>query len=379
MVNSKTQRLLLVEDSSTDADLFCLRLEQVTQPFQISHVTTLKAAIEACKNSQFDAVLLDLNLPDSQGVQTVAEFCGIVHDAPVIILTGVDEQRIALKAISAGAQDYLVKDEVSTKALVNALQYARRRHRLRQQLVQRNEELFKTLDQTLKQGQLKTSFLGAAMHQIKSPVNLIGVCVEALKQTSQEVDADLRSRRLMQIERAVSVVFEFLDAMQLMVANADASKTLKIELLDLPEFCENIIASLRFQFVHEPQINLYYPPEGVNVRLEPILVRYILSNLLNNAVKYSKDDAAIVLEVQPGGEEVTFVVSDRGIGIPAVDQAHILEPFYRADNARECALGNGLGLAIVASCLELHQGTMEIDSELDVGTTVTVTLPVIPA
>jgi signal transduction histidine kinase len=105
------------------------------------------------------------------------------------------------------------------------------------------------------------------------------------------------------------------------------------------------------------------------------LLRHIFTNLLSNAVKYSEPGKAVEFSVDQEGREAVWVVRDRGIGIPAADQPRLFQAFYRGQNVDQRP-GSGLGLVIVKRCVELHGGSIHIDSKTGEGTRVTVRLPV---
>jgi signal transduction histidine kinase/CheY-like chemotaxis protein len=116
-------RILLVEDSPTDAQLLCEALAE-SGHIQIVHVDRLRHAVDCLKERVFDAVLLDLSLPDSSGLSTVDRIIPINPQSPLIVLTGIEDETLALEAIRKGAQDYLVKGNCSPPMLVRAIRYA---------------------------------------------------------------------------------------------------------------------------------------------------------------------------------------------------------------------------------------------------------------
>ena len=129
-----TQPILLVEDNAGDAMLLkdALRDFNHTPPFELIHVDRLAAAIARTKLERFDAVLLDLSLPDAKGVETVVRMQREAETLPIIVLTGLDDDAAAVEAVRAGAQDYLVKGQIDGHLLVRALSYAIERMRLQQ-------------------------------------------------------------------------------------------------------------------------------------------------------------------------------------------------------------------------------------------------------
>ena len=115
-------------------------------------------------------------------------------------------------------------------------------------------------------------------------------------------------------------------------------------------------------------------PDLPTMMIDAARIKYVLTSLLSNAMKYSDQGSAVMLDVDRRGAGVVFHVSDHGIGIPADEQARIFEPFYRARNVGAVG-GTGLGLSIVKDIVDAHHGTMRIDSEVDRGTRISVYLP----
>ncbi|NEO48782.1 MAG: sensor histidine kinase [Moorea sp. SIO4A3] len=105
------------------------------------------------------------------------------------------------------------------------------------------------------------------------------------------------------------------------------------------------------------------------------LLRQILENLLSNALKYSPNGSMVELKLTCSANQAIFKISDQGIGIPEEDQGLLFETFHRGTNVGTIT-GTGLGLAIVKKCLDIYQGQIDLESEVTVGTTFTVTLPI---
>lgn len=124
-------RVLLVEDNPGDARLIREALSEVPHShIHMDHVDCLKAAQEALAREEHDLVLLDLTLPDSHGLETVEKTEDAAPDVPIVILTGLDDSNLGIQAVRSGAQDYLIKGQVSGHLLVRAIRYAIERHRM---------------------------------------------------------------------------------------------------------------------------------------------------------------------------------------------------------------------------------------------------------
>lgn len=134
--------VLLVEDNSGDARLLQEALAEVDgEQFKLMHVKSLTEALEIIEGNDFNIILLDLGLPESKGLDTFIKMQAKIPDAPIIVLTGLDDETVAVKAVHEGAQDYLVKGQVDGKLLVRAMRYAIERHHLKNELKKYTQKL----------------------------------------------------------------------------------------------------------------------------------------------------------------------------------------------------------------------------------------------
>lgn len=127
-------RILVVEDNPGDAALLRRYLSSGSARHSIVHVERVIDALEVLQSETPDVVLLDLSLPDSQGLATFTEVRVCRPDLPVVVLTGTDDEELATEAVKAGAQDYLVKGTIDADALARAIRYAVERNRMQQEL-----------------------------------------------------------------------------------------------------------------------------------------------------------------------------------------------------------------------------------------------------
>jgi sigma-B regulation protein RsbU (phosphoserine phosphatase) len=129
-MNEERVRILLVEDDPDDVYIMRNLLgDRWDGPFELVNVELLSAAIERCQEDRFNVILLDLGLPDSSGLETFFSLYAYVTDVPIVVLSGYDDERIAIKAVQAGAQDYLVKGQLTDHLLVRSIRYAIERSR----------------------------------------------------------------------------------------------------------------------------------------------------------------------------------------------------------------------------------------------------------
>ena len=137
-------RVLLVEDNPADARLVREMLTESHRPVELIHAVRLRDALECLRTQSFSAILLDLNLPDSQGMNTFLRARAEAMHAPILVLTGVADEEVAARAVREGAQDYLVKAEVDGPLLYRSIRYAVERQAY-DEAMHRSEALYRNL------------------------------------------------------------------------------------------------------------------------------------------------------------------------------------------------------------------------------------------
>ncbi len=144
-MNLEDVRILLVEDNPMDARMLREMIrESSAGPYQLEHADRLFAALDLLSSGQFDVVLLDLSLPDARGLETVAQVHAHAPKVPIVVLTSLDDEAVAVRALRAGAQDYLIKGRVGGDLLVRSVRYACERARAVEAL-ERREEHYRSL------------------------------------------------------------------------------------------------------------------------------------------------------------------------------------------------------------------------------------------
>lgn len=146
------------------------------------------------------------------------------------------------------------------------------------------------------------------------------------------------------------------------------------ECIDVDRFCRRIFEKFKMMIEEIHTLTFSSPGEHFQIHVDPNLLEPVLSNLLSNAVKYSPEGGTIVFEIDRNNTEVLFRIKDQGIGIPETDLPHLFDAFHRCKNVSDIQ-GTGLGLSIVKQFVELHGGTIQFESEVNKGTTVTVRFP----
>ena len=223
---------------------------------------------------------------------------------------------------------------------------------------------------------LKNEFISSISHELRTPLTAIKGWSETLRQGAL-TDTALTAQGLDVIsneaERLSGIVEELLDFSRMQSGHM----VMKFDRMDLSAELEEVAFLFRDRAVRE-QVELHYIP--LEQPLPPVLgdrdrLRQVFINVLDNAIKYSSDNGLIRMEAADMGSHVQVVISDNGIGIAKEDLANVKTKFFRANKTRP---GSGIGLALADEIVRRHNGRLDIDSELGVGTTVTITLPVAP-
>jgi signal transduction histidine kinase len=413
-MDSVPLKILLVEDNPADADLLQEILAEADETeWQVMHVEKLKEAFKCLNENSFDVILLDLSLPDKQGLPTIAQTHEAAPDLPIVVLTGLNDRVLALEALREGAQDYLVKGKIDSYVLVRAIRYAIERaytlKKLRQseeQLQRLNEELERRVEeQTLELrqnnqslqkeiaerqrleeelrnalakekelGELKSNIISVVSHEYRTPLATILSSTELLEHYGHTWPEEKKLRHFHRIESSVHHLTQLVSDV-LVLNKAEAGKLeFNPALIDLVTFCGELVEELQLTIKTEHNINFNSYGLGKAAYMDERLLRQFLTNLLSNAIKYSPEGSSIQFDLVCEDNTATFRIQDRGIGIPIEDQARLFEPFYRSSNVGTIS-GTGLGLAIAQRCVELQGGKVVVESEVGVGTTFTVTLP----
>ncbi|MBE9048890.1 CHASE3 domain-containing protein [Nostocales cyanobacterium LEGE 11386] len=239
---------------------------------------------------------------------------------------------------------------------------------------QKAETLQRILAQENELSELKLRFFSMVSHEFRTPLSIILGSAQLLAESSQQWTETKKLKNLHRIQSSARSMNQLLTDI-LTFARAEAGKLeFNPDLLDLESFCLNLIEDIQFCSKPQPAIKFISRGRCIHARLDENLLYSILSNLLSNAIKYSPQGGIIQFILSCETDVVIFQIKDQGIGIPSESYQELFEPFYRADNVRNI-VGTGLGLAVVKKCVDIHQGQIFLESEVEMGTTFTVKIP----
>ncbi len=361
-----TLRILLIEDNADHAAMILRHVNRSTRSqVQAVHAATLAEGIRILGQGLWNAVLLDLQLPDSRGLETLARIMAQASGLPVIVLTSLGDEELATQALQCGAQDYLVKDNFTTELLHRAVRYAIERKRIEERLRRSLETVTEhALELEQLNGKLEAQnreldeFNHMVSHDLREPIRHLMVFGQRLREHAGPQLDERANQDLLTIHAAARRMENSIAGLQLL------SQTSRQELhrVSVPlESCvrsavadiENLLAETEASISHDSL------PKVV---ADSSLVTLLLRHLLSNAMKFCKEKPAIQVTAQAAGNGWIFGICDNGIGVDPRHAERIFTPFRRLHPRHEYGGGSGLGLAICRKVVERHGGRIWVES-----------------
>ena len=358
--------VLLIEDNPGDARLIHEMLSE-NPGFSIRWAKKLSDGLDLVSSAPFDVVLLDLSLPDSSGYETINKIRRKIPMLPLIVLTGLNDETVGLKAVQEGAQDYLVKGTVDGPILSRIIRYAIERKKNEEALLESREKLTRKNREILE-------FTENVTHDLKKPLSTLKIVISLMNDPALS-DLSEKGREAVQTgKEAVLYMQEILDDLLTLARMEAGSQKLEKENIEIADIIQTVLDRLKYD-IEEKRIHVSLDAE-VSVLADRKSMHKLFMNLIGNAVNYMGDGKTREISIKAGlkGKERLFQVRDTGMGIPAESQKEIFDKFKRGKNAKGIN-GTGLGLSIVKSTVEAHEGKIWFESKEGEGTTFYFTLP----
>ena len=367
---SAPTRILLVEDSRSDARLLEATLQDAgVHRFKLTHAERLDEALAALGDGGVDVVLLDLHLPDSQGLDTLAELKREQPGVPVVVLTGLDDEQLAVRAVQAGAQDYLPKGVVDGALLARLIRHAVERHQIGVELERARAEQIRLRDQ----------FLTHVSHELRTPLaamhQFLDILADGLAGALSDEQQAYVQRTLRNARQLEGMVAELLDAVR-----AETGKlAVTVQPVELAPLVEDTVGGFAGRAADKAiHLSVEVQPGLAPVRADSGRVGQVLGNLLDNALKFTPEGGEVRVSAVADGEPgfARVAVADNGPGVPADAAERIFERLWQVeDDAGPSRKGLGLGLHICRELVARQGGRIWVDSRPGEGATFAFTLP----
>ncbi len=375
-MHEKCVRVLMIEDNVADARLIHAALSEAPAcGLILEHAGDLASGARRLSEPGIDAVLLDLSLPDSHGLETFRAMHAQAPRVPIVILSGCDDEALALSAVQSGAQDYLPKSKIDGALLIRSVRYAMERQASEDQIRALNAELESRVRQRTQELvfaiQELEAFGYSVAHDLRRPLRAIDGFSAILVQMCDERFSAREKSYFARIRRACQRMEQLIDA--LLTLTRLSNQDLRREPVNLRLLAREVIEELRRA---EPSraVTLEMADELAAVG-DPRLLRIVVENLLGNAWKFTRARAAAQIHFASVNEEgrTVFYVRDNGAGFDVTYADKLFAPFERLHEETEFE-GLGVGLAIVQRILRRHGGAIWAQGAVDRGATFFFTL-----
>lgn len=234
-------------------------------------------------------------------------------------------------------------------------------------------ELRRSLRHEKALNEIRSRFVSTLSHEYRTPLAIILSSSEILLNHSDRISVEQRQKRFQTIRDQIRHMTALLDDLVESGTTETAAPYLNAEAVDICAFCRTVASEVQSS-VTTHRLEYSAPEDCGIVLLDKKLMRQVIHNLLSNAIKYSPAGSTVYFELECGASEIRLHVKDQGIGIPEEDLEQLFEVYFRAHNVGTIQ-GSGLGLPIIKRAVEAHDGRISVESEMNVGTLFTVTLP----
>jgi len=364
----KSLSVLVVEDSAVDERLLLSMLtEKNKDSVKVESVKSLKSAQEALDKQPFDVIILDLNLPDSQGEGTLNNITENYPSMPIVVNTGAYEHDLGLKTLSLGAQDFLVKSEYSANLLIKALHYAIERKRLEIQLSDIQSQLFQA-----EKMQVIGGLASGVAHEVKNPLATIlyGVTFleEHIKHDDERYDTVIKNIKEATIKANV-IISDLLDFSSLTKLNICPES--------LSGILNKALSLTRHEFDKRKIVIKESEDTDIKVPVDKNRIEQVIVNLLLNSVFAMDKGGVLEASISKVNEDIKkqyqldlnkkyarLCLEDNGCGIEEGKMSEVYDPFYTTRRAKG---GIGLGLSVCRTIMENHEGIISIENRKEGG------------
>ncbi len=372
---------ILIIDDEEGIRKGCTR---VLQPagYLIDLAPSFQDGLKKVQSGHYDLVLLDVMMPDGKGIDLLEPIHTSDPDTVAVLITGYATVELAVDAIKRGAYDFISKPFTAQLLLMTVAQGLEKRRlslesRRLQQVEKQLAELEFARQQAERLSEFKSAFATTVAHELRSPVGaaqtLVRTLLRGLAGDLNPKQAELLGRVEVRLDDLLALVNDLLT----LAASKSIVSDKPLQPVKLNAVVQSVVQSCQDDAVAKQVALQYTPPsQDITVAATDDGMATILSNLVNNAIKYTPSHGSIRLDLWQQDGCAALSVADTGIGIPADDIPHIGEEFFRAANVHGHSIqGTGLGLSIVKELVTRFAGQIHIDSREGQGTTITLRFP----
>jgi len=388
---SQPLRVLLIEDSEDDADLLKLALQRGGYDVLCERVHTPEAMRRALQERAWDVVISDYVMPRFNGIEALKLLQAHGVDIPFVVVSGHIGEELAVAAMKAGADDYVMKDKLArlVPAVARELREAegRRARRASEEALRESEARLKRAleaeqrarEEAEAAGRAKDQFLAMLSHELRTPLTPVLMVAHTL-QTSMQLPARVRSG-LQMIQRNVELEAKLIDDLLDLSRITHRKMELQLETVDVHRLLQNVIEICHADVQGKAQnLTTKLKADRHHTRADAARLQQVFWNLIKNAVKFTPREGTITVQSANFGDKICVRVTDTGRGIEKCLLDRIFNPFEQGGQKTTHEFGGlGLGLAISKATIDNHGGKLTADSPgKDLGAEFTVEMPTVP-
>lgn len=374
-------RVLIVEDNPTDALIVKKKLQKDSAfDYDVAHVLSGEDALLNLKESSYDIMLLDYNLPKKSGLETLKEVKSKGVKIPIVMITGQGDEAVAVNLIKEGAFDYLSKREgyedsipLMIRKTIAEFRAREERERLQKEIALKKDELEKTNSQLKELDSMKSNFVANVAHELRTPLTLIKGNLDNIEKgfagEVQPKQKEIMGDVFRIVDRLARLVNDLLD-----VSKIESGKMeLKKEDLDVVKLAEEALKGFdNVASKKKISIKREFSKGSINISADQDKLTQVFVNLVGNALKFT-DKGKVSVRITELQDEVQVEIQDTGPGMTKEQCEKIFDKFVRV--VAEKKEGTGLGLPIAKDIVALHKGRMRVESALGKGSTFIFNLP----
>ena len=356
--NRKT--VLVVDDEPVIRDL-CVR---VLHDYNTLQASDGDQAFELFLRGGIDVVLTDVMMPKVDGLELLKKLKEREPTGGGIIMTGYADKELILKALKADADDFITKP-LNLLQLKSAIDKALVKKALKEEIAN-----LKNLDR------FKTNFLSLISHKFRTPITSISLFLQNLAAGIYDPQDETSRKHLDLIHQEAVYLGKLVTDLLAFSAVMDSGGGLQLTPCNLNTLIPKLVKSSR-EWAEKPGVTPEYDLEPVpELSLDLEKFAFALQQVIDNAIKFSRDAGTLRLTMRNLGESCQITVQDNGIGISKEELAKIFEKFYQVDADRAGQVrGFGLGLFYAREFIRMHGGSLSIESEPEIGTCVVISIP----
>ena len=347
----------LVDDDEVDR-LTVKHLLDDVDTVRLVEFSSGEEALDYLRAERCDCLLLDYRMPGADGLEILDRLARDELGVPTIMLTGVGDEEVAVSSLQRGALDYLAKDKLDRTILLAKIRTTRMVHDARRRASAAERGLRDTIEQLQREAQARDSVLGVVSHDLRGPLNNIGLAMNLLESDDPSARATAMASVRRAIARADRLISDLLDVARLSGDQLNLGR----RAVAAEEIVQTAVIDVRpTAEAKQIELVLTLAEDLGTVYADRDRVVQILDNLLRNAIKFGPAPGAIHVTARRLGDAVEFSVADEGPGVPPEQRPHVFDRFWQAKKKGSPG-GSGLGLAIAKGLVEAHGGTIGVDA-----------------